>query len=385
MNSSSRTSDVLIDSESMTAGRVSPIEADSAVLRPFRTISVMVNAVCNLACPHCDLPRCFNHYSNSLGAPQWSELLDTLITEVDPAVVSVAAMEPLLPHNGQDRTLSVLRAAGNRGVSSGFVTNGIYAGEFFRKHGNGFHADFMDISVDGPPEVDARVRGAGHFDAVSRFLHSGAWRGTVDRVFISCVLTRWNASPDALGRFLAWVREALEEPRLVLLLLYPNEHVDKSMVLADDDFLRVLDLLVEESERFADLFLELFPASLPGLAKLVERGVLPGDGELERDEAGMLWGHVAGNLFARFENLADLELFHLRVSPEGFAIPPESLERPMDLEDNYGHIVAEGWEPVKERILSRWRGRVDQAMPGACLGRKCLQMCRGENNRYPWF
>ncbi len=358
-------------------------ESTSCRAKLFRTISIMVNARCNLSCPHCDLPSRFSRYGRDMEASAWSDLLEALLPQIDPEVVSVAAMEPLLPHGGQERTVAVLQGAARHGVPAGFVTNGVYARDFFTARADLPPIDFMDVSVDGPPEIDARVRGPGHFALVDDLFRSNVWRVAVNRVYASCVLTRWNSEPRLLSTFLEWMKRTLEEPRLVLLLLYPNEHVDRSMFLNDEDLLRTIDLLVRESRHFAEILLECFPSSVPGLAKLVEQGVLPGDDELLRDDAGMLYGHVEDNLFVRYANLADFELFHLRITPEGDAIPPENLERADYLTGSYGSIQGDGWQKVRQTILERSQARMQRQFHSACGTCPCATLCRSENYRCP--
>lgn len=313
---------------------------------------------------------------------EWASLLNKLIPIIRPSVVSVAAMEPLLKAD-QGRTLAILQTASRQNIPCGFVSNGIYAEQFFQQHGQDLSIDFMDISVDGPPEIDARVRGENHFGIVNQFLRSGTYKHSVNKVYISCVLTQWNCVHETLTRFLSWVKEVLEEPRLVLLLLYPNEHVDRSLLLQDESFLRVIDILVQESVAFDDIFIELFPSSLPGLAHLVERGILPSESQLARDEAGMLWGHIAENLYVRFENLVDLELYHVRISPEGYAIPPENLERANYLDGAYGNLLQEDWSVVSSRILQQSRNRINRSLPQNCYTQSCRNVCHGENSRCP--
>ena len=289
----------------------------------FRTISVMVNAMCDLGCPHCDLPSRYRQYDGALSATQWAELLDRIIPDVAPEVIAVAAREPLLPEVGMPQTTAILETAQKHGIDAGFVSSGLHAGEFFAGIPKDLRFSFMDLSVEGPPDVDAAARGPEHFGIVDAFLQTRAYKPFVERVYISCVLSKANARVPVFSRFLDWIESRLESPRLALLLLYPNQNVAPGMALDDEDLLRVLDLLVERSSRFADLFLEAFPSSLPGLAQLVETGVLPGEGEVRRDAGGMLWGHVAEDLFIRYNNCSDLLRYHLRISPEGFALPPE--------------------------------------------------------------
>lgn len=350
--------------------------------RRFQTISVMVNTTCGLSCLHCDLPRRYSDSLEHLSSHGWGSMLERLVPAIHPEVISVAAMEPLLPGESCQKTRGILEKARELGISSGIVTNGIGAGDFFRSLNGSVTLDYLDISVEGSSEIDAMIRGKKHFPMVDDFLRTKAYAGIVDRIYISTTLNKWNSQESALNDLFGWIRRRLDVPRLVLLPLYPNAHVDTRLFLSDSDFLGTLDFLVRESRHFEDIFLEVFPSSLPGLATMIEDGYLPGADEVLRDEAGMLWGHIAENLYVRYENKHDLELSHLRVSPEGWVMPPESIERPDYLHGTFGNLVMDDWSQIEEGILRSVRLR-DSAAPEECRERPCFAICRGENNRCP--
>ncbi len=348
---------------------------------PFRTVSIMVNSACNLKCAHCDLPRRFKQYGHALSADEWVDLIATTTPDIRPEVVSVSAMEPLLPKIGQPKTAAILKAASRNGSTVGLVTNGIFAEEFFSSYGQDLSLDFLDFSVDGTPEIDARIRGPGHFAIVDRFLRTGGSKAHAKRVYISCTLTKLSAREDVLRPFLDWILDRLDEPRLVLLLLLPNQHVEPHLVLDDEDLLRVLDVLISKSSNFADIFMDVFPSSLPGFANLVKRGILPGERDVIRDRSGALWGHVAKNLFVRYENRHDLLRFNVRISPEGFALPPENLEKSDYLTGAFDNIREAGWQTVKRQILDELDNAERGSLPTFCRSQPCRILCQGENGR----
>lgn len=371
----------------LESARISEIEREGVVplkhddhIAPFRTLSAMVNAECNLKCAHCDLPRRFDRYGGALGPSEWEDLLDKLLPDVRPEVISVAAMEPLLPKTGQPRTAAILRCAARYGIPAGIVTNGIHAEGFFAAHGHDIFMDFFDLSVDGPSEIDTHIRNSRHFACADKLLSGRILDNFAKRIYVSCTLTTLSAKTEVLGPFFDWVKRRIREPRLVLLLLYPNVHVRPDLILDDEDVLRVLDLIVHKSREFADLFLDIFPSSLPGFSNLVERGILPGEGEVLRDSTGVLWGHVAENLFVRYQNKKDLNRYNLRISPEGFALPAGNFERRDYLNGAFGQLPREQWTTVQERILTTVTKEYD-SVPAYCRNMPCVSLCRGENSR----
>ena len=357
------------------------VPVSSADLDPFRTISVMINASCNLKCLHCDLPRKYSRYDGVLSTGQWGELIDHLIPMIRPEVVSIAAMEPMMPKIGQPKTAAVLRSALRHGVTAGVVSNGTYVEEFFSSYGADIKLNFLDVSIEGVSELDDRIRGKGHFEMVNRLLHSKTVLAHTEKLYLSSTLTKLSAHPDMLSPFLDWVVRSLDEPRLVLLLLYPNQHVESGLALDDDDLNRILDLIIKRSNEFADIFLEAFPSSLPGLATLIEERTFPGEGEVKRDRGGMIWGHIAENLFIRYENKHDFSLYHLRISPEGYALPPECMESPNYLEGAYGKIIDDGWNTIRQKILSSVDALTLDMEYRGCRGRRCRAVCGGGNHR----
>ena len=349
-------------------------------IEPFRTISLMVNSSCNLACQHCDLPRQYDRYEGTLGADQWEVLLERVIAQAAPEVIGISAMEPLLPDGTQEKSVRILRVAYDHGIRSGLVTNGMFAEGFFQSEELPPAIDFLDISFDGPPAVNDQIRGPKHRVCVESFLASKLAGRVAKRLYISTTLNSWNLTPAAIREHVAWVRRWVESPRIVLLLLHPNEHVDSRLSIASSRFEAVLDCLHSESAGCEEVFLEVFPSSLPDLAGLVERGLLPGSDSVIQDDTGMPWGHIGENLFVRYNNDLLLRRYNLRLSPEGHALCPESLETAGYLQESPGNLVSESLAEVWRRIESSVANNLDN-LPRQCLGRDCLPLCAGENRR----
>ena len=129
-------------------------------------------------------------------------------------------------------------------------------------------------------------------------------------------------------------------------MLYPNHNVSPELSLKADDIKRVIDYAVSVSPKFDNIFLEVFPGSVPNLLELVEDGILPGSGNVIRDNAGMLCGHIADNLFIRYLTPVDLIQYHMRISPEGLILSPEGFESPEYGNGNFGNIKLDSLQDI---------------------------------------
>jgi len=240
--------------------------------------------------------------------------------------------------------------------------------------------DYLDVSLEGPKEIDDRIRGNGHFEKVMATISDDRLLKVTEKFFISLTLNAWNCSVDVMRKFIDWMLETFDEPRLAVLVLYPNVNVPTDLWLTDEQFLRSLEVLLSASDKFADIFIDVFTGSIPGIRDIIKKGDLPGSDELLRDRTGMLWGHVGENLYVRYENVRDLMRFQVRVTPEGRLIMPRDLEK-MD----YGHytrsaVLAKGFEDTLNQVLLEVIA-LDRQIDPRCVGQRCLPLCRGDNFR----
>ena len=350
-------------------------------ISPFRTASIMVNRVCNLKCPHCDIPEKYTSRAKMLSGEKWVEVIQTLDREIDLRLVAVSAREPLTPGATRSKTLRIVDAARQSGKISGIVTNGYYLkGALPEIASSGLVMDYMDVSLEGPREVDEKVRGKGHFDRVVATINDERLMKATEKFFISFTLNAWNCGPDTLRSFLRWMLKTFDEPRLAVLALYPNQHVPKELWLTDDQFLRALEILLEVSGKFSDIFIDAFSGSIPGFREIVQKNDLPGKGELLRDDTGMLWGFVGENLYVRYENIRDLARYQVRVTPEGRLIMPRDLEAEDYLRSAKSSVLSADWNNTLNGILDEVN-RIEETVDPECLDQRCFPACRGDNSR----
>lgn len=342
-----------------------------------RTLSLMINTECGMQCQHCDLPAKYNYNLTQLDKNQWLSVLENILPAIKPAVVAVAAREPLYNSASREKTKTTIDIAKKHNIRTGFVTNGMKLEIFFNEVGPEFRTDFMDISIDGSKEVDNAIRGADHFGIVEQFLQSGIYKKHVETLFVSTVLTAFNSNLPQLKSFQSWLENILEKPNWALLLLYPNHNVSPQLSLKADDITRVIDYTVSVSPKFDNIFLEVFPGSVPNLLELVEDGILPGSGNVIRDDTGMLCGHIAENLFIRYLTPVDLVQYHVRISPEGLILSPEGFESPDYVKGNFGDLKSVGLQSILNNIAIHAEKRKNVIKE--CISKPCYEVCGAGN------
>lgn len=350
-------------------------------IKPFRTASIMVNRVCNLKCRHCDIPEQYKARGRMLSADQWVEVIRKLDEMLDLELIAVSAREPLMPGATSKKTLKIVQASKELGKIAGIVTNGTYLKNALPEFSaSGLVLDYLDVSLEGPKEIDEKIRGNGHFEKVMAAISDDRLLDVTKKFFISLTLNAWNCPVDVMHKFIDWMLGTFDEPRLAVLVLYPNRNVPTDLWLTDEQFLRSLEVLLAASDKFYDIFIDAFPGSIPGLRDIIKKGYLPGSDELLRDRTGMLWGYVGKNLYVRYENVRDLMRYQVRVTPEGKLIMPRDLE-----EEDYGRyarsaVLSDGFEGRLNQAL-REVDTFDRQIDHRCVGQKCFPLCRGDNFR----
>ncbi len=348
-----------------------------------RTLSLMINTECGMQCPHCDLPVKYNNNSKHLDGKQWQSILENILPAIKPEVVAIAAREPLFNSASREKTKAIIDLSKKHDIRTGFVTNGMNLEKFYNEVGPQFQTDFMDISIDGSKEVDNAIRGVDHFGIVEQFLKSGIYKKHVETLFISTVLSTFNSNLPQLASFQSWLENILEKPNWALLLLYPNHNVSQELSLKADDIKRVIDYAVSVSTKFDNIFLEVFPGSVPNLLELVEDGILPGSGNVIRDNAEMLCGYIAENLFIRYLTPVDLVQYHMRISPEGLILSPEGFESPEYSNGNFGNLKSDSLQRILKNISKQAEKRLNAV--AECINKPCYEVCGAGNVRCPVY
>ena len=205
-----------------------------------RTVTLVVNNVCNLRCRHCYLqvPR-LDH--PPLDDAEWGRLIESVM-ESEPELICLSGKEVLIGSTGVAllRRLGEARAAGRTRSRLGLITNGT----LLHRHRDALlDADptYLDISVDGLPDDHDAIRGAGAFAALLPNLRWAA-RSFGRRLFANLTLQKRNAAAavDAVA-FL----HGMGVRNVELGFYRPLPYTDGALALSAADVAAVFDQLAE--------------------------------------------------------------------------------------------------------------------------------------------
>jgi len=156
----------------------------------LREVGIDTNMVCNLRCRYCyldDRPV----RKGEIDADAWMEIL-TPLAEDDCKLFAFIGKEPLLDETAVEvlHRLNALRKNGLR-FRTGMVTNGTQ----LHRHTDRLLAanlSYLDVSLDGLPEVNDHWRGEGVSQTVLRNVAHYLTHNPQHDMFVSCVLHQGN-------------------------------------------------------------------------------------------------------------------------------------------------------------------------------------------------
>jgi len=156
-------------------------------------VAAVINRECNLNCKHCDWPLKHSVHEEYLSSQDWnSSIKNFSLTgskkKKDKTIV-ISGREPLYDQDSREKLMSVLASSRAQGIYAGFITNGINLPFLFKEYPN-FIPDFMDISLEGPKEINDQIRGAGFFEKAMAGFKLALQK--VEKLFISITVTAIN-------------------------------------------------------------------------------------------------------------------------------------------------------------------------------------------------
>src|ERR1035437_7347069 len=223
----------LIDGEQMDPlGRRLPTNSP-------RTLTLVVNNRCNLACRHCYL-QVDKLADTELSLEEWGLVAHRMASAVETDAVSVIGKEVFLGEKGISilETLSSAFHAVASAPRLGLISNGTLAHRWLDRI-LPLQLDYFDISIDGDqPEHDAN-RGRGAFAAMARNLPPLKERFG-DRLFANLTLQKRNL--PALDRAFRKL-SALGFSTIGIGFYQPQPYTDPALALAAQDFERFFSTL----------------------------------------------------------------------------------------------------------------------------------------------
>jgi len=176
----------------LISGRLNSDQIRAHVIheRAPKTVTLVVNNSCNLACRHCYL-QVEKLTAGALRVEEW-ERLSSSILDTAPELICLSGKEVFLGKTGPAviKFLAAQRAAGRGATRLGVITNGTLIEPHYDLIEQ---ADFsyFDISIDGIEEDHDAVRGQGAFAQLAPNL-SWASRTLGKRLFVSQTFQRRN-------------------------------------------------------------------------------------------------------------------------------------------------------------------------------------------------
>ncbi len=220
-----------------------------AATHPLRYLFLEITRRCNLACAYCGSSCTGRESATELTSDEWVRVVRQVAADFDPKgiMVAVTGGEPLL----KPGALDIFRALHQCGFPYGMVTNGQLLDARWARDLVDAGIGSISISLDGPPEVTDRLRGAGVWakaEAAIGHLRDAGYAGKLEAIStitkpaiptlqaMRALLARmrvplWRVAPVMpIGRagerpdllpdarevraLLEWVRAARKDPRL---------------------------------------------------------------------------------------------------------------------------------------------------------------------------
>ena len=166
-------------------------------------LSILINDECNLNCRHCYLSE---YKDKSLRFSEWIKVFTGIFKDLSPSILCIAGKEPFFDSKSVTLWSSIIelrnhiQSSASRRTKIGLITNGMLINEFSDSILR-TPPDYIDVSVDGIPEIHDQIRGAGTFDAMAPNL---LWlsKKLPDRIWLTHTL--FNNNIDKLPSFLEY-------------------------------------------------------------------------------------------------------------------------------------------------------------------------------------
>lgn len=186
-------------------------QAHAAILRQkaashrLRYLFLEVTRRCNLACAYCGSSCTGSPDSAEMASAEWIDVIRQVARDFDPRTVMVAVTggEPLL----KPGVLDIFRTLRDCGFPYGMVTNGQLLDATWARDLVAARMGSLSISLDGPPEVNDRLRGAGVWakaEAALGHLRDAGYAGKLE--VISTITTPALGTLQAMRARLAQMR-----------------------------------------------------------------------------------------------------------------------------------------------------------------------------------
>jgi radical SAM protein with 4Fe4S-binding SPASM domain len=183
---------------------------------PLRYLFLEVTRRCNYACAYCGSDCAPHEKSSELTSDQWIDVVRAVARDFTPSEVMIAITggEPLI----KPGIFDVMEEVHRLGFPFGMVTNGSKLDDFVAERLVRAGIGSISLSMDGPPELNDVLRGAGasmHVQRAVRALRKARFRGKLE--IMSTIVTPVIPHLDAMRQHV----ESLGVPYWRLTLVMP--------------------------------------------------------------------------------------------------------------------------------------------------------------------
>ena len=340
-----------------------------------RLAHVVVNKKCNLQCQHCDWPEKFSVEEKEISEKEWKKFAHSF-SGMGGKMIAICGREPFLTKASRSKVAAIATQAVIDKMAIGVITNGHFIEKFISEH-TGIRFDYLDISLEGPEDINDIVRGKGSFRKAIQGLELAVKNNIAEKVFISLTLTNLN-----IGRLEEFVKE-ISNPgcgNFVFHTLVPGEYVNSDLKLSDDDFLNLIPRFESLAGIMEELIVDIYPPSFENFENVISK-ILPDIDVFLEDNNYLVARYKNSKLYFRFLNLISAIANAIFVAPEGFVITPTAMRK-----KNYlAQILAD------TRDVSEWKQnpnireitRLSLKINNECVNKKCFVFCLGQNKNCP--
>lgn len=293
----------------------------------LEVLSVLINNFCNLKCKHCYLQA--KKETDYLSSEEWHRFFRSVFLYTKPGTVSFAGKEVFF----DDQSASVffdtiqlrneMQSAGSRRTEIGVITNGTLI-DRFKNRLLEFPPDYMDISIDGLPEIHNQIRGEGSFEMLEENLK---WLTKEYNGNIWVTHTVVNRNIDKLPEFIKYIHNSYGLRRFSIGLYKQRSFTDASLGISRKDVSALFRSLIEDlstlkPDAHIEVILELDLTQSEFISELENSGII------EQNEALSSAVFNLENGICLKINVARIPVGLwrcVRVTPEGFWLAAEDL------------------------------------------------------------
>ena len=336
---------------------------------------IVVNKKCNLLCQHCDWPEKFTVDEREMSEKEWKQFVHSF-SQIGGKMIAICGREPFFTKASRSKVATITTQAATEKMVIGVITNGHSIEQFISEYAD-IRFDYLDISLEGPEDINDICRGKGTFRKAIKGLESAVKNKIANKIFISLTLTNLNI--ERLGEFVKEISN-LGCGNFVFHTLVPGEYVNSNLKLSDDDFLRLIPKFEALTDVAGELIVDMYPPSFEDFENVISK-MLP-DTEVFLEDNNYLVGRYKNSrLYFRFLNLISAVTNAFFVTPEGLVVTPTAMRQENYLTD----ILAD------TRDILSWRENpsikeieyLSSKIDDKCVQKKCFVFCLGQNKNCP--